>query len=138
VRSSADLRIGGDWPSLSTGRSITTILGVAMLRTIALLFGVIFLVVGLLGFVPALAPNQMLLGIFHVNAAHNVVHLLSGVLALWAGLSSVTYSRLYFRIFGVVYGLVAIPGFAVGKGMVLGIISNNTADAALHVLIALV
>jgi hypothetical protein len=109
-----------------------------MLKTVALLFGVVFLLVGILGFVPAATPNQMLLGIFHVNPAHNVVHLLSGVLALWAGLSSSNYARLYFRIFGVVYALVAVLGFFAGNGMVLGVISNNMADTALHVVIALV
>lgn len=109
-----------------------------MLKTIALLFGVVFLVVGILGFVPAVTPNQMLLGIFHVNTAHNVVHLLSGVLALWAGMSSAAYARLYFRLFGVVYALVAVLGFLAGNGMVLGLISNNMADTALHMVIALV
>ena len=109
-----------------------------MLKTIALLFGVVFLVVGILGFVPAVTPNQMLLGIFHVNTAHNVVHLLSGVLALWAGMSSTAYARLYFRLFGVVYALVAVLGFLAGNAMVLGLISNNMADTALHVVIALV
>jgi hypothetical protein len=109
-----------------------------VLKTIALLFGVVFLVVGILGFVPAVTPNQMLLGIFHVNTAHNVVHLLSGVLALWAGMSSTAYARLYFRLFGVVYALVAVLGFLAGNAMVLGLISNNMADTALHVVIALV
>ena len=47
-----------------------------LLKPAAVLFGVVFLLVGVLGFVPAAAPNQMLLGIFHVNAAHNGVHLL--------------------------------------------------------------
>ena len=109
-----------------------------MLKTIALLFGVVFLVVGILGFVPAVTPNQMLLGIFHVNTAHNVVHLLSGVVALWAGMSSTASARLYFRLFGVVYALVAVLGFLAGNGMVLGLISNNMADTALHLVIALV
>jgi len=80
----------------------------------------------------------MLLGIFHVNAAHNVVHLLSGAVALFAGMSSVGASRWYFRIFGLVYGLVAVMGFFVGDGMLLGLITNNVADTWLHVGIAAV
>ena len=52
-----------------------------MVKTMAVLFGVVFLVVGILGFVPAVTKDDMLLGIFHVNAAHNCVHLLSGVVA---------------------------------------------------------
>ena len=109
-----------------------------MVKTAAVLFGVVFLLVGILGFVPAVTKDQMLLGIFHVNAAHNCVHLLSGVVALIAGMTSVGASRMYFRIFGLVYGLVAVMGFFVGDGMLLGLISNNTADTWLHVGIAAV
>lgn len=109
-----------------------------MVKTMAVLFGVVFLLIGILGFVPAVTKDQMLLGIFHVNAAHNVVHLLSGAVALFAGMTSVGASRTYFRIFGIVYGLVAVLGFFVGDGMLLGLISNNTADTWLHVGIAAV
>lgn len=111
-----------------------------MVKTMAVLFGVVFLVIGVLGFVPGVTKNEMLLGIFHVNAAHNVVHLLSGVAALFCGMTSVGASRNYFRIFGVVYGLVAVLGF-MNPGehtMLLGLISNNTADTWLHVAIAAV
>jgi len=108
-----------------------------MVKTMAVLFGVIFLVVGILGFVPAVTKDQMLLGIFHVNAAHNAVHLLSGVVALFCGMSSVSASRMYFRIFGLVYALVAVLGFLnPGDTMLLGLISNNMADTWLHVGIA--
>lgn len=104
----------------------------------AILFGIVFLLVGVLGFVPAVAPNEMLLGIFHVNAAHNVVHLLSGAVALACGLAGAAVSRLYFRIFGVVYGLVAVLGFIEGEGHLFGLMSNNMADVWLHVAISLV
>jgi hypothetical protein len=53
--------------------------------------------------------------------------------ALFCGMSSISASRMYFRIFGVIYGLVAVMGFMVGDGMLLGLISNNTADTWLHV-----
>ena len=111
-----------------------------MVKTMAVLFGVVFLVVGALGFVPAVTKDDMLLGIFHVNAAHNVVHLLSGAVALFCGMAGVGASRNYFRIFGVVYGAVAVLGF-LNPGehtMLLGLISNNTADTWLHVGIAAV
>jgi len=107
-----------------------------MLKIAAIIFGIAFLASGVLGFVPAAAPNQMLLGIFHVNAAHNGVHLLSGAVALAAGTMSTNYARMYFRVFGVVYGLVAALGFYVGDGLLLGIISNNMADVWLHVVVA--
>ena len=110
-----------------------------MLKTAAILFGIVFLLVGVLGFVPGITTTgQMLLGIFHVNAVHNIVHLLSGAVALITGLTSTAAARMYFRVFGIVYALVAILGFFVGYGLLLGLISNNMADTWLHVLIALV
>ena len=109
-----------------------------MVKSMAVVFGVVFLIIGVLGFVPGVTTDHMLLGIFHVNAAHNVVHLLSGAVALFCGMSSTAASRMYFRIFGVIYGLVAVMGFMVGDGMLLGLISNNTADTWLHVVIAAV
>jgi hypothetical protein len=109
-----------------------------MVKSAAVLFGVVFLLVGILGFVPAVTKDQMLLGIFHVNAAHNVVHLLSGAIALFAGMTSAGAARIYFRIFGVVYGLVAVMGFMMGDTLLLGLISNNAAVTWLHVVIAAV
>jgi len=109
-----------------------------MLKTAAIIFGIVFLLVGVLGFVPGITTGQMLLGIFHVNAVHNIVHLLSGAVALITGLTSTAAARMYFRVFGIVYALVAILGFFIGNGLLLGLISNNMADTWLHVLIALV
>src|SRR5437763_3064826 len=104
-----------------------------MAKTLALLFGVVFLLIGILGFVPSVTPNEMLLNIFHVNAAHNAVHLLTGVVALSAGIAGVGASKIFFKIFGVVYGLVAVLGFVVGDGMLLCYISNNMSDTWFHV-----
>jgi len=106
----------------------------------AVLFGVVFLAIGILGFVPAVTKDEMLLGIFHVNAAHNCVHLLSGVVALICGMAGIGPARLYFKIFGLVYGAVAVLGF-LNPGehtMLLGLIANNTATTWLHVAIAAV
>jgi hypothetical protein len=110
-----------------------------MAKTMAVLFGIVFLLIGILGFVPAVTKDEMLLGIVHVNTAHNVVHLLSGAVALFAGLTSVGASRVYFKIFGLVYAAVAVMGFLnPGDTMLLGLISNNMADTWLHVGIAAV
>jgi heme/copper-type cytochrome/quinol oxidase subunit 3 len=58
-----------------------------VIKTAAILFGIVFLLIGILGFVPAATPaNGMLLGIFHVNTAHNFVHLASGVVFLLCGM----------------------------------------------------
>lgn len=109
-----------------------------MLRTAALLFGVIFLLIGVLGFVPQVAPNDYLLGYFHINFAHNSIHILSGVIALICGLASEYASKLYFRIFGVIYAAVAVLGFFSGDKDLLGVVANNSADNYLHVAIAVV
>lgn len=107
-----------------------------MTKTPAMIFGVAFLLVGILGFVPAAAPDGMLLGLLHVNTAHNVVHLLTGAIALGAGLTSSSASRLFFQIFGVVYGIVAVLGFAYGNEPILGLMANNIPDAWFHLIVA--
>jgi hypothetical protein len=107
-----------------------------LIKKAAMLFGIVFIVVGCLGFVPAVAPGGMLLGLFHVNPAHNAVHLLSGIVALACAFSGVAASRLYFKIFGVVYALVAVLGLVQGDTLLLGLIANNMHDVWLHFLIA--
>ncbi len=107
-----------------------------MVKAAAILFGLVFLVVGILGFVPAATNNEMLLGIFHVNLAHNIVHLASGAVFLVCGLAGTGPSRTFFRIFGVVYALVAVLGFYSGDQPILGIIANNMANVWLHVVLA--
>ena len=110
-----------------------------MAKTMAVLFGVVFLVIGILGFIPAVTKDEMLLGIFHVNTAHNAVHLLSGVVALLCGMTGVGAARMYFKLFGLVYAAVAVLGFLnPGDVKLLGLISNNMADTWLHVAIAAV
>jgi hypothetical protein len=100
--------------------------------------GVALTAVGILGFVPALAPDGNLLGIFAINATHNVVHLLSGIVGLAAGfLAGGQYARWYAGVFGVVYGLVTVIGF-IQVTTVLGIIPVNLADNLLHTAIAVV
>lgn len=86
------------------------------LRTAALLFGIVFLVIGTLGFIPTAVPDGLLLGTFHVNTPHNIVHLLSGAAALLCGFGTTAAVRLYFRVLSVVYGLVAVLGIVQGEG----------------------
>lgn len=107
-----------------------------MIQKLAWVFGIVFLLVGVAGFVPALTVDGMLLGIFEVDPLHNVIHLLSGILALGAVLAG-NYARLYFQVFGVVYAFVAVIGFLQGDS-VLGLIATNTADHMLHLVIAVV
>lgn len=113
-----------------------------MVKSAAILFGVVFLVVGILGFVPAATPPMadgsggMLLGMFHVNLAHNIVHLASGAVFLLCGMAGAGPSRTFFKIFGLVYAAVAVLGFMKGDGLLLGMVANNMADVWLHVVLA--
>ena len=107
-----------------------------MVRTAAKIFGFVFIAIGLLGFVPGITVDDHLLGIFHVNALHNIIHLASGIIALMAGYASFQASKTYFQIFGIVYALVALLGLMSGDQPILGLVANNMADVVLHIAIA--
>jgi Domain of unknown function (DUF4383) len=109
-----------------------------MAKTLGLLFGIVFLAIGILGFVPGVTNNEMLLGIFMVSPAHSVVQIVSGIIFLIASMSGAGAARLWFQIFGIIYAIVAILGFMNPNGMLLGMISNNPADTWLHVVLAVV
>ena len=57
-------------------------------------------------------------------------------MALWAAMTSLKAAKMYFQVFGVIYALVAVLGILMGS--VLGLFDTNTADNALHVVIAVV
>lgn len=104
----------------------------SFVKPLTWILGVVLLVVGILGFV---MPSP-LLGLFQVDTMHNIVHIISGVVGLWAASSGYQYSRLYLMIFGVVYGLVAIVGFMTNS--VLGLFMVDANDNYLHTAIAAV
>ena len=53
-------------------------------------------------------------------------------------MSSDMASKTFFQVFGVIYAVVAVLGFLMGNAPLLGIVSNNSADSVLHVVIAVV
>lgn len=108
-----------------------------MVRTAAQVFGWVFVLVGILGFVPGITNDGLLLGIFEVDAIHNIIHLVSGAAALWAASAGPKASKTYFQVFGVIYGIITILGFFAGDDALLGIIAHNTADVWLHLVITL-
>ncbi len=104
-------------------------------QTAAKWFGWVLLIVGIAGFIPGVVTSSGLeLGIFKVDMMHNLIHIVSGLIALFC-VSSIGASKTFFKIFGIVYGIITILGFA-GNGMVLGMMMN-TADNLLHVVITL-
>lgn len=106
------------------------------LRVLAFLFGVVFLALGVLGYMPAYTPDGLLFGYFHVDNVHNIVHIISGVIGLLAAASSGAYSKLYLQIFGILYGIVTVCGFVFSGD--LYIMHVNMSDNILHLAIAVV
>lgn len=104
------------------------------LRIWALLFGIGFVLAGVAGFLPMFTFDGNLFGVFEVDAMHNAVHIISGAVALIAA-TSYDYSKLYFQVFGIAYGLTAVLGFMWG-GDLYGM-HVNTADNILHLVIAI-
>jgi hypothetical protein len=109
-----------------------------MLKPAAIIFGIFFLVAGIGGFFPALAPHGMLFGIFMVGPVHNSIHIASGAAALLCAFAGAGAARKYFQIFGVVYLLVALLGFVYGNEPLMGMVEHNKADIGLHIAIAAV
>lgn len=117
-----------------------------MQKTLALIFGIVFLIVGVAGFIPALAPanadGQSLLHIFQINTVQSVIHLLSAAAAFAAFAGGAYYAATYFKVFGVVYAAVALwglPGFGqTFNGVLFGLIHVNLATELLHIAIAAV
>jgi hypothetical protein len=105
------------------------------------LIGAVLLVAGLIGFFYSAsfgAPGNTdaVLGILEVNAWHNLVHILSGVLGLAAFASGPRASRTYALVFGIVYLIVAIWGFIIGSHeSILGFLPVNTEDSILHLIL---
>ena len=111
-----------------------------MLKKAATAVGAVFLLIGVLGFIPGITMEvdgvKKLLGIFEVDATHNLVHILSG-LAFLAAAQKERWSRMAFQVFGIVYALVTLIGFIAGTdGTVLGLFHVNIADNILHLVLA--
>lgn len=100
-------------------------------KLITKVLGVFLLIIGVAGFFV-----DGTLFVFEVDPVHNVVHILSGVVALAAS-GSYAYSRMFLIIFGLVYGLVAVLGFAM-NGDIVGLFHANMEDNYLHTGIAVV
>lgn len=101
---------------------------------IAKIIGGVFIVVGLVGFVPNPVASET--GFFQVNDAHNFVHILTGV-ALLAGAFLGAPART-IRVIAVLYAIIAVVGFMTTSDMLLGFIQMNAADRWLHAGLAVV
>jgi hypothetical protein len=120
-------------------------------RTFALIFGIVFLIVGAGGFIPGMTdmtamPDPGLtmrqgfgheLGMFPINLLHNIVHLLFGI---WGVLAYRSYAgaRTYARAVAILYALLTILGLLPATRTTFGMIPIYGADVWLHALLALV
>ena len=98
-------------------------------QTWAWLVGIVLLLIAILGFV----MEPPLLGFFDVNGLHNVVHLITGLLFIWAAWKGPT--KPYNQWLGVIYIVVGIVGFF---GVINDLLAINTADNWLHIVIGVI
>ncbi len=110
-----------------------------MANRIATILGVLFLLVGLLGFA---MPG--LLGA-HLTLAHNIVHLVSGAISLWLGLKGTpSGAKTFCLVFGLVYLLLGVCGFLLGTGddkmltVLPGQLMFGTMDHIIHVALSVI
>jgi arginine exporter protein ArgO len=121
--------------------------GRTTLQRAAQAMGIVFLLVGILGFIPGITSNYgtmqfaghqsdaLLLGIFQVSILHNIVHLLFGVAGL-AMAKTVSGSRNYLLGGGIIYAVLWIYGLVIGQDSAANFVPVNTADNWLHFILA--
>ena len=112
----------------------------APIQRVATISGIVFSLVGLLGVTPIGMPfmqmngtSPMLLGMFPVNALHNVVHMLFGVWGLVAGRSA---SRAVVYALGSGAAYLALGVMGLFTETLLGIVPIGGYDVVLHLVLA--
>lgn len=117
-------------------------------QTAALVVGVVFLLVAILGFVPGVTSHYdqlsfaghesgaMLLGLFQVSILHNVVHLLFGIAGI-AMAKTRGAARNYLLWGGVIYLVLWIYGLLIDHESVANFVPVNNADNWLHLVLGI-
>ncbi len=114
----------------------------------AMVVAVVFLVVGIAGFIPGLTTEYdgmtfaghestaMLMGVFHVSILHNIVHLLFGIVGL-ALARTPSGARNFLIGGGVVYAVLWLYGLLIDHDSAANFVPLNTADNWLHLILAI-
>ncbi len=108
-----------------------------MAKTIALVFGIIYTLVGALGFLTPLGGTfgmtpVPLLGLFYINLVHNIVHLAIGIPGLLMAGTEQSAAQ-YLRVFGIILVIVAVLGFVRAiEASIHGFIPIGGGDVWLH------
>jgi uncharacterized protein DUF4383 len=117
-------------------------------QTLTLVFGLAFLLTGILGFIPGITTNYdemsfagndsgaELLGIFQVSILHNIVHLLFGLAGV-ALARTVEGARTYLLGAGVIYVVLFVYGLIVDSGSNTNFVPVNSADNWLHLILGI-
>ena len=115
----------------------------AAVQVAALGYGIVFVLVGIAGFIPGVTTNvgsiqlgghhseAMLIGLFQVSILHNIVHLLYGVAGI-ALASRPASARLFMLIGGALYLVLWVYGLAIDKESMANFVPLNSADDWLH------
>ena len=117
--------------------------------TMAMIFGVVFVLAGLSGFFPSPPPadappltvehgHGLALGLLPINTLHNVVHLLFGVLGIAASRGAVMAARQYFQVVAVAYGLLTVMGLFPATYTTFGLVPIWGNDVWFHAALTLV
>ena len=119
----------------------------SLVNTAAMIVGVVFVLVGILGFIPGITTHYgdltfaghgsgaKLLGIFQVSVLHNIVHLLFGLAGIAAGRAASSAARSYLVGGGVIYLVLWLYGLVIDKASSANFVPVNNADNWLHVLL---
>jgi Domain of unknown function (DUF4383) len=121
----------------------------SLVNTAAMIVGVVFVLVGILGFIPGITTHYgdlsfaghgsgaKLLGIFQVSILHNIVHLLFGLAGIAAGRAAPSAARSFLVGGGVIYLVLWIYGLVIDKASSANFVPVNNADNWLHLLLGI-
>ena len=114
----------------------------------SLLVGVVFVLVGIAGFIPGITSGvdamtfasydsgAQLLHLFQVSVLHNAVHLLFGVAGIVLSRKALS-ARNYLFYGGIIYGVLFLYGIVVGSMSAANFVPVNDADNFLHLALAM-
>lgn len=111
-------------------------------KTASLILGIIFLLVGLLGFLPNPIIGMAEGALFHSDTVHNIIHVVSGLLFVFIAVVAPSSAPIVLKIFGAVYFLLGVLGMInmgpEGMTTLLGFLRVNEADNYFHIVMGLI
>ena len=98
-----------------------------MAQKITLVLGIVYVAVGILGFVPGITSDGLLLGIFAVNTLHSIAHLALGAALIWGSMSAAITT--VNKAMAVVFGVLVLASFV---APIVEQLPLNPPDTILH------